>query len=298
MKARITGLSDVGRVRSQNQDRLLVADLTLQKSLGGMAEPVHDFPVGAMLEVPVGPKGVLALVADGMGGAQSGEVASRMTANGVYEELVTNWTAEADSSADRFAGRLAQAVRDANARIYEASQTHAEYRGMGSTATVVGLLGRSLYLAQVGDSRAYLVRWGQATQLSKDQSMVEQLVRDGEISQYEAERSQHKNVLLQAMGSVRDVNVDLSTVPLEDGDTVVLCSDGLTNLVTDAEIAHAVETSSNISIACSELVAAANARGGSDNVTVLLVQVDGIDLSLQSLDPAAERPYPETGLGL
>ena len=278
MNARITGLSDVGRVRSQNQDRLLVADLTLHKSQGGLSEPVHEFPIGAVMDVPVGPKGVLILVADGMGGAQSGEVASKMTATGVYEEMVTNWTAEPDASPDRFAGRLGQSLRDANVRIYEASQRVAEYRGMGSTATVVGLLGSSLYLAQVGDSRAYLVRWGQAIQLSKDQSMVEQLVRDGELSEYEAERSQHKNVLLQAMGSVRDVVVDLSTQPLQEGDTVVLCSDGLTNLVTDTEIAHAVETSSDISIACSELVAAANARGGSDNVTVLMARVEGVEV--------------------
>lgn len=273
MNVRVAGLSDVGRVRSQNQDRLLVADLTLHRERGGFAEPVQDFPVGLAVDLSVGTKGVLALVADGMGGARSGEVASRMTATGVYEELITNWAAEPDVSPDRFAARLAQAVREANVRIYEASKHHAEYRGMGSTATVAGILGESLHLAQVGDSRAYLVRRGEAIQLSQDQSIVEQMVRAGEMSQAEAERSQHKNVLLQAMGSVPDVSVDLTSQDLLPGDAVVLCSDGLTNLVTDAEIAHAVNTSSDVSIACSELIAAANARGGSDNVTVLILEI-------------------------
>lgn len=277
---KISGLSDVGRVRTNNQDSLLAADLTLHRELGGFTEPIHDFGVGGTIDVVVGQKGFVFLVADGMGGAQAGEVASHLAATGVYEELMTNWAAEAALAPDRFAGRLAEAVVEANRRIFEAANQHVEYHGMGTTLTLAGVLGDMLYLAQVGDSRGYLVRRDDAVQLSRDQSVVEHLVRAGQMSQDEAARSQRKNVLLQAMGTVANVEVDVSFQSLRQGDAIVLCSDGLTGVVGDSELAEAVRSSTDPSIACSELVALANARGGTDNITVIVAEVSGPGLAL------------------
>ena len=284
VQLRLSGLSDVGRVRSNNQDSMLAADLTMHREMGGFTEPILEFGVGDTLEMEVGPKGFLFLVADGMGGAQAGEVASHMAATGVYEELVTNWAAEPELAPDRFASRMAQAVTEANRRIFEAAHNNPEYHGMGTTITVAGVLGDMLYLAQVGDSRGYLVRRDDAVQLSRDQSVVEHLVRAGQMSQEEAARSQRKNVLLQAMGTVADVEVDVSYQRLRSGDALLLCSDGLSGVVGDAEIADVVRSCSDPSIACSELVALANARGGSDNVTVMVAEVTGPGLAQPTSD--------------
>lgn len=292
-RLRVSALSDVGRQRQVNQDSLLVADLSLDRQRGGVSDPIFEFATGTTLEFDVGPKGFLFLVADGMGGANAGEVASRMAVSGVYEELVTNWIAEPNVTPDRFAGRLVQAVQEANRRIFAAAQQHLEHRGMGSTMTAGGILGDVLYLAQVGDSRAYLIRGGDAWQLSRDQSVVEHLVRAGQMSPAEAERSERKNVLLQAMGTVEDVEVDLSFQTLRRGDALILCSDGLTGTVTDAELAGSLSLASDPSIACSELVALANARGGADNITVLLAEIDGESLALpRDADVVGYAGYP------
>lgn len=289
----ISGLSNVGRQRTNNQDSMLAADLSLHLDRGGVADPIHEFGIGNSLDVHVGPKGFLMMVADGMGGARAGEVASRMAVNGIHEELVTNWVAEPDPTAERFGAELVEAVREANRRIYEAAQLNEEYRGMGTTVTAGGVLGDVVYVAQVGDSRAYLIRDGEAVQLSRDQSVVEHLVRAGKLTPLEAERSERKNVLLQAMGTGEDVDVDLSFQTLRQGDVLLFCSDGLTGTVTAPELSEIVGLASDPSIACSELVALANARGGSDNITILVAKAVGDALAeSRDGDPVGYAAFP------
>lgn len=293
----IAGLSDVGRMRANNQDSLLAADLTRSRHQSAVAAPIQDFGSGSSVEVEVGQKGFVFMVADGMGGAQAGEVASRLAATGVYEALLARWVAEPTAGPERFVLRLAEAVGHTNRRIFEASNQNMAYHGMGTTLTLAGILGDMLYLAQVGDSRAYLVRGGDAVQLSRDQSVVEHLVRAGKMSREEAARSRRKNVLLQAMGTVADIDIDMSVQRLRLNDVIVLCSDGLTEAVRNVEIGEVVSSTTDPSIACSELVARANARGGPDNITVIVARLSGPGLiAARPGDSVGYEALPVVGL--
>jgi protein phosphatase len=171
----------------------------------------------------------------------------------------------------------------ANAEIHAHAKAHIELRGMGTTATAAGILGDALYLTQVGDSRAYLVRHGAATQLTKDQSLMQRLVEAGELTEEEAARSERKNIILQALGPDQKVKVDLTRQELRRGDVLVLCSDGLSGQVKKEEIAQIVTEQASLDAACERLVALANERGGPDNITVVAARFDG-----DGLRPAGE----------
>src|SRR5690606_25070852 len=139
-----------------------------------------------------------------------------------------------------FARALREAAEEANRRIHLCATEHPEYRGMGTTATIAGLLGDTLYLAQVGDSRAYLVRNGRALQITKDQSLLQRLVEAGELTAEEAERSARRNIILQALGPEASVVIDLTHQQVRRGDVLILCSDGLSGLVKAEEIEQMV----------------------------------------------------------
>ena len=145
-----------------------------------------------------------------MGGAAAGEVASRMAADSIFSHMTTVWAEDRDVSAQRFAYRMKEAVELANNRIHAYAREHPEVRGMGTTATVAGVFGSDLYLAQVGDSRGYLIRNGQTTQITKDQSLMQRLVEAGELTEEEAEQSERRNIILQALGPDPRVKVDLT----------------------------------------------------------------------------------------
>ena len=173
---------------------------------------------------------------------------------------------------------LRGSVERANDLIHQQSVNNPDFKGMGTTATAVGVLDGFLYLAQVGDSRAYLVRAGQAVQLTRDQSMVQALIDSGTLTEEEAEQSNHRSVILQALGAKPDVSVDLTYQEARRGDVVILCSDGLSRLVRRDEIAQAFARSDDLVGVCDELVALANERGGPDNITVVLARLDGAGL--------------------
>jgi protein phosphatase len=275
----VFGKSDLGRTRDHNEDTFLVADLARREA---------DISVGAVGHV-VGPRGSLFMVADGMGGAAAGELASSMAAQHIYEHLETQWMADPDTSGDRFAFYLREAVEYANQLIHAYALQHPEVRGMGTTVTAAGVHDGKLYLAQIGDSRAYLVRGGRAFQLTKDQSLTQRLVDAGELTEEEAEASARRNIILQALGPDPRVKVVLTTEPLRRGDTLLLCSDGLSNLVRRDELAEFVAGHVDLAALCSALIDTANERGGPDNITVVAAHFHGEGLPLPAPD---EEPNP------
>lgn len=261
----VFGKTDTGQQRDHNEDSFLVADLSNNSS--SLRPEVRQHVLG--------PKGSLLIVADGMGGAAAGEVASEIATNNIHELMVRNWLSDKLSTPQQFAFRLREAVEETNTRIHEYSREHPELRGMGTTATTVGILGDYLYLTQVGDSRAYLVRKGHATQLTKDQSLTQRLVDAGELTEEEAEKSERRNIILQALGPDAKVRVDLTHQELRRNDAVVLCSDGLSGLVNDQEIAEVVCADDDLVKVCSDLIELANSRGGPDNITVVIARLSG-----------------------
>ena len=261
----VFGKTDLGRTREHNEDTFLVADL----STGNAS--LHP----EVRQHKVGPRGSLFMVADGMGGAAAGELASAMAADLIYHHLATAWVSDGDASADRFAFRMKEAVELANQKIYGYAREHPEVRGMGTTVTAAGVNGHDLYLAQIGDSRAYLVRNGEAIQITKDQSLMQRLVDAGELTEEEAEHSERRNIILQALGPDPRVKVDLTRQTLRRGDTLIICSDGLSGLVKREEFSAIVAANPELSDLCGALIDLANERGGTDNITVVTARFDG-----------------------
>lgn len=279
---RVYAATDVGQAREHNEDTFLVADLE------------HGSPIefADSEDVLIGkPHGLLFLVADGMGGAASGELASSMAAALIVQELRQHWsTTEPD--APTFAAMLRDATIAANDMIHAHARQHAEHHGMGTTVTLAGLLGDELVLVQVGDSRAYLVRDGEAAQLTKDQSLIQKLVESGELTQEEADLSERRNIILQALGPEERITVDVTTQTVRRGDVLVLCTDGLSGPVRAEEIAEVATRASDTRQVCMQLIDRANQRGGPDNVTVVAVRFDGDALEdVQVTDDAGYHAY-------
>jgi PPM family protein phosphatase len=267
---RVFGRTDVGRTREHNEDAFVVADLT-----AGNATLLPELRTHAS-----GERGTLFMVADGMGGAASGEIASSMAVDVVLDELRERWCGD-DAPAPEpaaFAAALRAATEAANVRIHEFAKAHPENRGMGTTATIAGLLGDTLYMAQVGDSRAYLIRDGVARQLTKDQSLMQKLIEAGEITVEEAETSDRRNIILQALGPEPYIKIDLTHQQVRRGDTLILCSDGLSGQVRPEEIAQMATEVDDPMAVCKQLIDRANATGGPDNITVVVARFDGAGL--------------------
>ncbi|HEY4137600.1 MAG TPA: protein phosphatase 2C domain-containing protein, partial [Casimicrobiaceae bacterium] len=243
-------------------------------------------------------KGTLFMVADGMGGAAAGEIASDMAVKVVLHELQSHWITAPATSEDLFVRAIKSATKTANAEINAFAAQHAEFRGMGTTATIAGILGDTLYLAQVGDSRAYIIRDGVARQITKDQSLMQKLIEAGELTEEEAELSERRNIILQALGPEPIVKIDLTHQQLRRGDTLVLCSDGLSGQMNKDDIAQIVRAEPDLMNACKALIDLANAKGGPDNITVIVARFDGAGLhASDEVDDVAHRvyPLPETG---
>lgn len=275
--------TDLGKTRDHNEDHFLVADLTRREASLQPVVRAHE----------VGPRGSLFVVADGMGGAAAGELASEMATETIYREMVRALAEESDLTAQRFAARLKEAVEAANEQIHSYAVAHPDVRGMGTTTTAAGLLGDHLFLTQVGDSRAYLIRRGEAVQLTKDQSLMQRLVEAGELTEEEAAKSERRNIILQALGPDARVKVDLTHQALRRGDILVLCSDGLSGQVKKEEIAAIASRERDLRTACDQLIALANERGGPDNVTVVLARFDGEGLLPADADAAVgHQVYP------
>jgi len=229
------GRTDVARQRSANEDSLVV-------------------------------RPPLFAVADGMGGAQAGEVASRLAAAAFREYR------EADELAPE--ERVRAIIKEANRRIYDRARTDSEVSGMGTTVTAALLTDGRVVIGHVGDSRAYRIRNGRLEQLTDDHSLVADLMRSGRLTAEEAEGHPQRSVITRALGTDPDVDVDTLVVEVEAGDLFLLCSDGLSTMVSDSEVLQTVERAATLDEAARDLLRAANTGGGEDNVTVVLFRLD------------------------
>ncbi len=274
------GRTDVGLVREHNEDNFLVVNLEAQKR-GIGATTLHTKIEGA---------GLLFAVCDGMGGAAAGEVASQMAVDTIHE-MMQNGGVPRDR--DHFARRLVRSIEEAGSRIFAGAKMDRSRRGMGTTATVAGLIDKTLFVGQVGDSRAYVLRGDQFALVTKDQSLVNQLIEAGQLTEEEAEAFEHSNIILQALGTTEDVTVDLTFLELRRGDRLLMCSDGLSGLVHGDMIKEVVKTSRDLIECANQLIAMANAGGGHDNITVILAEFDGTDLKVGTPeDKVAYMQYP------
>jgi protein phosphatase len=275
----IWGVTDIGRVRHNNEDCFLMMDLATGKQLTQQ----HVAPS----------TGFLLMVADGMGGHEDGEVASRMAVDIVSQHVSMCLARNCPPSRAVFVDMLTAAVVHANAAIYQANQLDPKHSNMGTTLTAAGVYDGAAFFAQVGDSRAYLLRTNSVAQMTQDQNLATELAASGTemATQLQAEGS-FQNVLLQALGVEPEVTVPVSFLELRRGDWIVVCSDGLTNMVSDEAIGNFVCHSSDPQAACQALVAAANANGGHDNITVIAAQCDGPTLSApQASDSPQARKF-------
>jgi serine/threonine protein phosphatase PrpC len=212
----------------------------------------------------------LFVLADGMGGAQAGEVASR-TAVEVFAEQ-----GGLPDGPGTYEERLAALVTRANVQVHTQAQSDEQFAGMGTTLTVAYLGEDDLAIAHVGDSRFYVLRDGELQQLTDDHSLVGELVRRGQISAEEAEDHPQRSIITRALGIEGDVVVDHFSWPVRDGDVFLLCSDGLTGMVPDVKVAQIIERADTLTAAAQQLVAAANEAGGRDNITVILFRVEEV----------------------
>ncbi len=210
-------------------------------------------------------KAPLFAVADGMGGAQAGEVASRIAA-GAFERGPRNVDATAE-------GQLEEIAQKANREIHRLAQEDSSRAGMGTTLTAAMLRDDEVAFGHVGDSRAYLLRDGQLKRLTKDHSLVEELRRQGRLTEEQAEEHPQRSIITRALGPEPSVNVDTMTFPARDGDVFLLCSDGLTTMVSDEEIRGILVNSKKLRAAVNRLVEAANRGGGRDNITAVAFRV-------------------------
>ncbi len=279
---RYYGHTDVGLIREHNEDNFIVADLGAN---------VRGLPDGGVATASVSSRGLLLAVCDGMGGAAAGEVASQMAVDTLFEVLQPG-----ESPADRedFARRLVHAVEEAGHRIFSAAKMDRSRRGMGTTSTVAGLVDHVLFVGQVGDSRAYVLRRGELCQISKDQSLVNQLIEAGQLTEEEADAFEHSNIILQALGTTEQVSVDLTFLELCEGDRIMLCSDGLSGLVHFDMIREVMADTPDIRQCCTRLVEMANAGGGHDNITCVVADFSGPGLPpLEGAAAASYQRYPK-----
>ncbi len=235
-------ITDIGKKRSMNQDYVYASDQ------------------------PVGNLKNLLIVADGMGGHNAGDLASRYTVQEMLAYIK-------ESEEDRPVPLLSMAIHHANEQVLEKAESEKELEGMGTTLVAATVQDEYLYVANVGDSRLYLIDDG-IEQITHDHSLVEEMIRIGELQRKDAKNYPDRNVITRAIGVQVPVRVDFFDVKLEHGDKILLCSDGLTNMVEDEEILEIVRKSSSIEEAAGALVDTANKNGGKDNISVVLAEIE------------------------
>lgn len=262
------GRTVTGKVRRNNEDNLWIGAVGATDVVPGDAdvEGRSNFP------------GFLLAVADGMGGAKAGEIASRLAvetlARSISERMgVTSGDVGASTASPDPMAVGKDAVKEANEHILRDGKQDVTREGMGTTLTVAWILGRNVELFQIGDSRAYLYRSGKLEQLTKDQSLVGKLIEEGVLSEEEAERVAGRHIILQALGSEEDLDVVHRRMQLEKDDVLLLCTDGLSGLVRRETMEGAMRKYPVLSDACKGLIDLAEREGGTDNITVLLARV-------------------------
>jgi protein phosphatase len=283
IRVKLFARTDVGQIREHNEDNFLVADMTRKSR--GLLEANRTSVVGR--------HGSLFAVCDGMGGAAAGEIASQLAVDILYERMVEGLEEGHALSRDELARRLVRGIEAAGLRIFQEAKLDRTRRGMGTTVTAAALVDDHLFFAQVGDSRGYVLRDGHLVQLTRDQSLVNQLIEAGQLTEEEAETFEHNNIILQALGTADTVQVDLTFCELRRGDTLLLCSDGLSGMVRFDDIREVLRTTPEPIDACKLLTERANQAGGHDNITVIVVQFEGEGLHVcdPENDPLKYRKY-------
>jgi PPM family protein phosphatase len=251
MKIEVSGQTHVGMKRNHNEDNLLLL-----------------------------PEERLFVVADGMGGHSSGEVASKIAVEEVAEffrmtsqDLEITWPYKMDKQKNYDENRLATGVKLANMRIFEKASAETKYKGMGTTiVTVYFAKDSEVVVGHVGDSRVYFFRENTLRMITEDHSLLNDYLKAKKLTPEEIEAFPHKNVIVRALGMKDTVNVDINRVEPKDGDIFLLCSDGLSGMVPDKQIEQILQSQPDLDKACAQLIDAANANGGNDNVTCVLAQ--------------------------
>jgi PPM family protein phosphatase len=278
--------SHVGRVRQGNEDNYLLLDLAELNTWTSSQEP-DEFIVESQ-RFEVNENGAILAVSDGMGGALAGEVASQMAVETVSKRLLDSdpeSTISPNALGSSLVEKLFESTVYANYLIHRQGRSDPKFSGMGATFTGVTLSNDSIDLVQVGDSRAYLIRNSKINQLTKDQSLVQQLIDAQQIQPEEAETHALKNVILQALGAQNEVHPVAARIFPHQDDILLLCTDGLSNkLKGDEMLAIVMENSDNLAQAAATLINVANDNGGEDNITVILAKLSGDSLPLVTAD--------------
>lgn len=273
IRVSVCGRTDRGLRRRDNQDGFLVLDLEDPSSALDPEGQEGGFPPAGELDFTLGAQGAILLVADGMGGRVGGSRASGMAIAAVRDVMLENGDRASVPAPPDFAQRLERALAVANAAIHEGGRS-GSHVGMGSTATLAGLLGGQVFVAQVGDSRAYLIRSLQVGRLTRDQSLLQDLIDSGVLDEGDS-GGVGGNMILQALGPTPTIEPVVTYHDLRRGDVLLLCSDGLSGVVDDEEIRDAVSEASDCAALCARLIDLANERGGPDNITVVAAKIDG-----------------------
>ena len=278
--------SHVGRVRRGNEDNYLLLNIGGARAWTS-AQSDGEFVIESQT-FDVDEQGIVLAVSDGMGGALAGEVASKMAVESVCERLLSEDIEETltpEAYEYHLVAKLYNATLYANHLVHQQGRTDPQFQGMGATFTGLGVTTRGVDVIQVGDSRAYLVRDEKIYQITKDQSLVQQLIDAQQISAEEAETHTLKNVILQALGAQNEIYPVSARLSPCKNDIVLICSDGLSNKVQAADMQRiVVENFDSLEMACAELVKEANENGGEDNITVVIGKLVGDDLP----EPAGE----------
>ncbi len=264
------GLSDRGQIRPTNEDRFVIVELTRTMNVLQSNVPQAKSKYSSH-------RGHVFLVADGMGGHEAGDVASALTVQSIEEFLLNTlrrFTNLRVSEKQEALKDLQQALAQADGRIFAASKKHPNWHGMGTTLTLAFAVDWTLFVAHAGDSRCYLYSGGNLQQITHDHTVAAELVRQGVLSPESASRYPFRNIVTNVLGGTTPgVKVELHRMDLHPGDTLLLCSDGLTDMVSPEYITATMRDGQDAKQICDRLVAEANAQGGRDNITVLVARV-------------------------
>ncbi|MBI4851516.1 MAG: serine/threonine-protein phosphatase [Acidobacteria bacterium] len=275
----VAGLTDIGLSRTNNEDSFLLADF----------RNGNTFPNNTNLTTSFSECSFLLVVSDGVGGSVSGEIASQLTVHAINDSLGRlSWAIAAHD-------RLIASVEQANYIVWNCGKDVPAYKGMSATVTAILIEEDAAYIAQVGDSRAYLIRQNRVTQITTDQSLVELLISKGILTPEEASQHPRKNVILQAIGLEEIIQVDVRKLCLQQKDYLIVCSDGLSNNVLESEMLQIIKNAATLPEACQQLVTLANERGGKDNITVTIAYLTGEGLP-QTSSRELTRPPSVTPL--
>lgn len=283
----IHATSHVGRVRRGNEDNYLLLNISRSK-IWTSSQENGEFVIESQ-SFDVDEQGIVLAVSDGMGGALAGEVASKMAVESVSEKLLEPDEDESTQTPENYDHHLIASLYNAtlyaNYLIHQQGRSDPQFQGMGATFTAIGVTPKAVDIIQVGDSRAYLVRNGRIYQVTKDQSLVQQLIDAQQISPEEAETHTLKNVILQALGAQNEIYPVSARIQPHQQDVFLLCSDGLSNKVDAANMQRIVlENAEQLELACADLVKLANENGGEDNITVIVAKFSGEELPVPEGD--------------